>query len=317
MPKSPVVDSGTEIITCVIVGSGRVARSLAAAIYGLGSGSGFSLRGVFARNALEKTELRDLLWFSHLSGLDSLKVSAGELVFLAVSDDAIAQVSCQLSRYVSPGDSPAFFAHCSGAAGLDVMDDLRKKGAGVCAFHPLQTFREQPDPQVFSNITVSLLQDNSEAGKICFTHLQRLSKALGAKPLEVNLSEKKQLHLAAVFAANYFVTLMHLVQRAAPALVNKGVDPLRLLWPLVQKSVENTAAEGPFRALTGPVSRNDKQTITAHLGLLQEENDPGMAQIYQLLGQFASELAVEDGRYTDAEADELRKLLKSNSNNNA
>ena len=48
-----------------------------------------------------------------------------------------------------------------------------------------------------------------------------------------------------------------------------GVDR-ELLAPLVRATVENWVAQGPERALTGPVARGDQQTVQRQRGAIAE-----------------------------------------------
>jgi predicted short-subunit dehydrogenase-like oxidoreductase (DUF2520 family) len=67
-------------------------------------------------------------------------------------------------------------------------------------------------------------------------------------------------------------------------------DALQLLGPLVRTTVENLLAQGPERALTGPVVRGDVSTVRAHLALIGE-HEARYAAAYRALSAQAAALA--------------------------
>ncbi len=80
---------------------------------------------------------------------------------------------------------------------------------------------------------------------------------LGLAPIEIAPADRAVYHAAASMASNFLVTIEAAAERlAAEAGLERGH-----LVPLVRATVENWAALGPERALTGPVARGDEATI--------------------------------------------------------
>ena len=80
-------------------------------------------------------------------------------------------------------------------------------------------------------------------------------------------SDRLRYHAAAVIASNHLVALLGQVERVAAT-----VDvPLEAYLDLVRGTVDNVAALGPSRALTGPVARGDLDTVERHLAALPPE----------------------------------------------
>ncbi|HOC24526.1 MAG TPA: DUF2520 domain-containing protein, partial [bacterium] len=73
-------------------------------------------------------------------------------------------------------------------------------------------------------------------------------------------------------------------------------------------AIANVIASGPGAALTGPVSRGDTGTITAHLCALAAER-PGLLELYRTLSLRLVKLAEQEGRLTLLQSEQLRKLL--------
>ena len=115
------------MIKAIIIGSGNVAQHLIAAFQDSQNlGSEIELAQVFSR---QTANLSHLLDYDKITNDWNALVEA-DLYIIAVSDDAIADVSSQLpfkNRLV---------VHTSGSTTLDTLDDNNRKGV----FYPLQTF---------------------------------------------------------------------------------------------------------------------------------------------------------------------------------
>jgi predicted short-subunit dehydrogenase-like oxidoreductase (DUF2520 family) len=107
-------------------------------------------------------------------------------------------------------------------------------------------------------------------------------------------------------AANFPAVLAAAAEREMRCL---GVDPGAAhgaVARLMRTSLDNVAALGPERAMTGPVSRGDVGTIERNLAALDE--DPAVRDLYVAGTRIAIELARATG--TDPERlGEIEKLL--------
>src|SRR5699024_698808 len=79
------------------------------------------------------------------------KDQLGALVFITVSDDAIADVVDHLHS-LSSGFTDTLFVHCSGNESADIFEPLQKKGAEIASMHPLQTFNKSSKAEAFRDI---------------------------------------------------------------------------------------------------------------------------------------------------------------------
>ena len=88
-----------------------------------------------------------------------------------------------------------------------------------------------------------------------------IARRLGMEPFELADDDRPAYHAAASIASNFLVTIEAAAEQVA---AGAGLAPARaraLLAPLVRTTVENWAALGPERALTGPVARGDEATV--------------------------------------------------------
>ncbi|HLF51851.1 Rossmann-like and DUF2520 domain-containing protein [Flavobacterium sp.] len=248
------------MIKLSIIGSGNVAQHLIAAFQNTqNSGAEFELIQVFSR---QKESMAHLLDSDKITN-DFNDLAEADLYIIAVSDDAIAEVSSQLpfkNRLV---------AHTSGSVALDNLDDNNRKGV----FYPLQTFSKNKAVD-FRNIPICLESENATD----FQLLEKVAKTISDSVFAINTEQRKALHIAAVFVNNF---VNHLYQIGNDICTENQV-PFDILKPLIQETADKVMTLSPIEAQTGPAKRNDNETINAHLSFLSDENQKN---IYKILTQ--------------------------------
>ena len=90
------------------------------------------------------------------------------------------------------------------------------------------------------------------------------------RPFEIEDSGRAAYHAAASIASNFLVTLEDAAERVAAGAGLDPADARELLAPLVRSTVENWAARGPERALTGPIARGDEATVARQRAAIAE-----------------------------------------------
>ncbi len=283
-----------------LIGTGALGSTLLRAF----SRSNIPVRGCYNRSSSRARALRDELFPGGIAaefpeGADEL----GELVLLTVPDQEIGKMAGRLSGLAETWKNH-HVVHCSGTLTSGVLSPLQERGAGCASFHPLQTFTSSSDSEDFHDIyfgcegneeTVSLLTD--------------LADRLGASVLRVAPEEKPYIHLAAVFASNYVMALMHTAGKAG-AEGGASPKPLRkALMPLMRQTADNIARNGLENALSGPIARGDADTVKHHLELLADT--PEMRELYLRLGREMLDLVKKNKNIPgDETMGQLEKLLE-------
>jgi predicted short-subunit dehydrogenase-like oxidoreductase (DUF2520 family) len=113
-----------------------------------------------------------------------------------------------------------------------------------------------------------------------------LAEALGMRPVAVAAEDRVAYHAAASIASNFLITL----EAAAERLARTAGIERALLVPLVRATVENWAALGAERALTGPVARGDEATVEAQRGAVAERT-PELLDLFDALAAATRDLA--------------------------
>lgn len=164
---------------------------------------------------------------------------APDAVLLCVPDAEIQAAASLITRGPLVG-------HCSGATTLAPLAPHE-----AFSLHPLMTVTHDGAP--FAGAGAAIAGSTDRATALAAS----LAEALGMHPVVVADADRAAYHAAASIASNLLVTLEAAAERiAATAGINRA-----LLLPLVRATVDNWAAQGPERALTGPVARGDEATV--------------------------------------------------------
>jgi predicted short-subunit dehydrogenase-like oxidoreductase (DUF2520 family) len=243
------------MIKVSIIGSGNVAQHLIQA---------FQLN---SQIELVQVVARDIKSVAHLDSnritSDYTQLQEADLYIIAVSDDAIAEVSSALpfkNRLV---------AHTSGTVALDSLNSNNRRAV----FYPLQTFSKDK-PIDFKSVPICLEAENETDVQI----LKQLAHSISNAVYEINSEQRKALHVAAVFVNNF----VNYLYQMGNEICDANAIPFEILKPLIQETANKIATLSPKNAQTGPAKRNDLKTIAAHEEFLKDENQ---AAIYKLLTQ--------------------------------
>jgi len=291
MTGTPVHDSlPCPAATVGVVGAGRVGAVLAAKF----RASGHHVVGVSGRSAASQLRTQTLL-----EGVETLApadvVARADIVLLAVPDDALADVACELAAHIRPGH---VVLHTSGRHGLAVLAPMVEAGARAIAFHPAMTFTgTEVDLDRSCAFGLTALPADRQLA-------EALVSELGGTPEWIEEADRTSYHAALSHGANHLNTL---VAQAMEVLRAAGVeDPSAVLRPLLTAALDNTLAYGDA-ALTGPVARGDVSTVRAHAETLADE--PEVLDTYLALARATAARAAESGRIDAATAAALRQVL--------
>lgn len=190
-----------------------------------------------------------------------------DLLVIATPDGAVAEVAARVAPVPD-----TVVAHLAGSLGVDVLGTHPRRAA----LHPLVAL---PGAEVGAERLRGAWF--AVAGDPL---AEAVVEDLGGRSFTVADADRAAYHAAACIASNHLVALLGQVERvAATASV-----PLEPYLDLVRATVENVAALGPARALTGPAARGDHATIERHLAAL----DPAERPAYETMVAEARRLAV-------------------------
>jgi predicted short-subunit dehydrogenase-like oxidoreductase (DUF2520 family) len=194
-----------------------------------------------------------------------------DVVLLCVPDGQIAAAADAIAP--RPG---LLVGHCSGATPLDVLAPHEALG-----LHPLMTVTLEG--AAFRGAGCAIGGSTERA----LATARALAATLGMQAFEIADADRAAYHAAGAIAANFLVT----IEAAAERLAATAGVPREALVPLARAAVENWAALGAERALTGPIARGDEAVVARHRAAIAVRA-PELSELYDLLARATREIAV-------------------------
>lgn len=268
------------------IGAGRLVQALAPAFHQ----AGFEVAAIAARSPVPAESILQTIGGCQISAGMQQAADMADLVFIAVSDAAIADVAGQITW--RPGQA---VVHCSGATEVSALVAAAAQGAVIGGFHPLQLFA---DPAVALRCMAGSSVAIEAQGALQAT-LQQLAQAVGYRVIELPAGARGRYHCATNYGASFLLSLL----REACDLWNSfGVSDaqaLAALLPLARGTLETAQAKGLAGAIAGPISRGDADVVALHMRELMALNADNI-HLYREVSLRLLRLAKEQGRL-DAE----------------
>ena len=254
-----------------IIGAGRLGNALAHALLA----ADYPLDMIASRQLSDAQRLTSLLPDVSSTTVDNL-VQKCDFVFLAVPDEYISKLASSL-----PWRSPQAVIHLSGSLDLDTLSAAKKNGSWIGCLHPIQTFLKRDTPSEsenrFTNIVCGI-----EADPPLDDWLVRVVESLGAYSIRLENVNRDLYHSATVFASNYIVALLSAATRIWSLSGLSEKEGKIALQSIMNSSINNLLDNTFSDAMTGPIVREDWQTIKKHLSALDSE--PELKKLYACLG---------------------------------
>lgn len=212
-------------------------------------------RGRVARHLALYFELESLphrKWHRNLAESPEDALADTEIILLAISDDAL---DTWVKRH--PALHGRTFVHCSGSRVV----------SGIHGVHPLMTF----GPHRYDRATYQAIPFVSDRGGASFPDL---FPSLPNPNWAIEPHQKPLYHALCVMAGNFPALLWN---KVFESLETELGLPREVMTPYLQQTLANTLSNGR-KALTGPLVREDRDTIERNLSALN--GDP-YADVYR------------------------------------
>lgn len=179
--------------------------------------------------------------------------------------------------------------HTSGAADIGKLGVLSDENVMLGSLHPAFPFANT-DVAVPSleNVTFAIESSHEKLQ----TWLEDIVESVGGQTILIPAGKKAQYHAALVFMSNYTVTLYAIAQELLKSLDAEPIASKNALMTLLSATVKNIAEQDIPAALTGPLTRVDTGTITAHLDALDDEN---LKSLYKDLARLSYPMLQQRG----------------------
>ncbi len=285
--------------TIAIIGAGRLGTSLGIAL----KKNGYQIK------ALSCLSLSSAQESSRLIGegqpyTDNLKAAGtSRIIIITVPDDKIKTSAEELAAGIPDWEEKLVW-HCSGLLPSRILDPLKAKGALTVSVHPVQSFaKKNAALDVFKGVYFSM-EGNPEAQQAS----KVIIKKLGGHSLVIKEEDKALYHTACSIASNFLLVLL---ESASSLLQKSGNTPeqaLKILFPLVQGTLQNVKNFNARSALTGPFARGDIKTISSQLEALRKH--PQHYELFLKLASQALEMAMQENKISSQNAKIFKALLE-------
>ena len=244
----------------VLLGTGNLATRLGIALHAKDA----EIIQVYGRTKSGASQLASLLGVPYTLSKTEINATA-DLYILAVSDEAIPDVVA---------DTPIrdqLVVHTSGSVSMDILASV-VKNYGV--FYPLQTLSRQKAVD-FSSVPICIEANSPEN----LAKLKALADTVSHHVVHVDSTQRRQLHLAAVFVCNF---VNHFYSIGEKLLQEQQLD-YSLLKPLILETAYKAIQYSPPTVQTGPAVRGNATIMNQHLKMLAQH--PEWQKIYELISK--------------------------------
>ncbi len=238
----------------ILVGSGNVATHLGISLLR----QGYKIKQVWSNQLKNAEILAKKLNSTATNKIDSLKTA--DLYIICVKDDILENIIQQLNNIN--------IVHTSGSAELEIFKN-RFQNYGV--LYPLQTFKKEISLDL-SNTPICIEASNPIFNK----KLVDIATKLSNDVIVMDSEQRKQLHIAAVFACNFTNHMFGIANN----ILNKSNLDFKLLLPIIKQSIKKLDQHQPRDIQTGPAKRKDKKIIQKHINNIK---DCKTKEIYKLI----------------------------------
>lgn len=245
-----------------LIGAGNVATWIAQRLQ---NSTQFNIGQIYSRNIVNAQKIASLSNAQAISNVKDLSPNSDFYIF-ALSDNAYKEFLPSLPFKLKN----AFFT-----SGTISCQYLKEYAEDYGVIYPLQTLSKSLD---LRDVVVPLCIESAFVNK-SRQKLWELCRELSDNCSEVSESQRKQLHIAAVFACNFSNAMFSI---AYNLMKDKNLD-FNILQPLIQNTIDKLKIMSPRDAQTGPAVRHDNNVINAHLDAL--ENDD-YKRIYRVMTDY-------------------------------
>ncbi|MCB2296859.1 Rossmann-like and DUF2520 domain-containing protein [Clostridium tagluense] len=279
------------------IGCGKVGFSL---------GKYFSLKGItlsgyyskFYKDAKEASKFTNSKAYENINDL----ARDSSIIFITTPDDSIHEV---LQRLSNLDLTNKIICHTSGSLTSSIFLDINNSDAFAYSIHPIFPFSDKYNSyKTLQNACFSI-----EGPEAHIPVLKDFIQYLGNKSFTINKEDKALYHLASVTVSNLVLSL---INTGCSYLSQCGLsenDALQALLPLIQNNIDNIKTKGFISSLTGPIERNDLNTVKQHIGAVPTVD----VKTYKNLSLKL--LSLSQKKHSNKDYSKLKEFLKMQEDN--
>lgn len=274
------------------IGAGRVGVSLGKYL----KEKGMNISGYYSQSpesAEYAAEFTNSTCFKSLNEV----IASSDMLFFTVPDNSIGKVWEEAKLYVSN----KIICHCSGLHSSKIFSDSGIKNNCAYSIHPLFAVSSKENSwKEFPDILFTLEGDEKYLNQI-----EEMFNDMGNRTRIISDNNKIKYHAAAALSSNYMTALFFMAEKLFLECGFDEKEATEELYALAKGNLENILNMGCVNALTGPLERNDIETVRKHINSL----DPEMRKVYQANAEYLIKVAAK--RHPDRDYTSMREICEN------
>lgn len=289
-----------------IIGAGKVGCSMGKYM----KEQGLSVAGYFSRHRQSSEEAGTFTKTKVFEYLEDM-IQECDILCIATPDDVIGNVWEKLRQIADLDVSPLPFhhkiiCHFSGSLSSEVFSGIEETGATGCSIHPMYAFSDKFTSYDKLNTVLFTVEGHEKALAV----IEKMFTRMGNRVLKIKPDKKGLYHCSASLVSNFVVGL---VWMGLNMLRRCGISEemgWELFAPLIRSNIDTMLRDGCEAALTGPIERDDCQTVKNHLQILSREygEESTEKMLYQLLGSQV--LSVAEDKNPQRNYNEMKSFFE-------
>lgn len=226
------------------IGAGKVGYSLSKYL----NSTYNNVLGIYSKNHQDAIDCAKFSVSEYYKELELL-VQDCDTLFLTINDDAIKSVVEELKKL---NIRNKILIHTSGCHSSNIFDTLKENNKCI-SLHPIYAFNSK---------------FNSYEGikDIYFTYegsyVEEIINFFPNRIIKINSKDKIKYHAACVMISNFICGIVYEAEKIFKDIGFKDINPF---MPLLENNIKNISNYGVLDSLTGPIIRNDSETVLKHI----------------------------------------------------
>ena len=226
-------------------------------------------------------------------------VHDSDAIFITVPDGTITDIYKELIKFDIRGKQ---ICHCSGSISAgEAFPDAAETGALVFSIHPL--FPISDKFTTYRELTGAFFC--LEGDEKCVDVWKEQLESMGAKTQVINPKDKVSYHAGCAIASNLVCALLHESIGLLKGCGFSETGARKALAPLIRSNIGHILTDGPVKALTGPVERNDIGTVRKHIDCFRTNEEK---ELYCMVSSDLIQIARE--KHPDTDFSEMENVLR-------
>lgn len=222
-------------------------------------------------------------------------MSSSDMIIFTVPDDRIAEVW----EEAKPFANGKIIAHCSGIHSSNIFSDIERTGSIAYSIHPLCAVSDKETSwKRLGDALFTIEGDEKNISKIKDMFIQ-----MGNRIRIISAEDKSKYHAAASLASNHMTAVFFMAQKLFLECGFSEEEAREELYQLAKGNIENIYKQGCINSLTGPIERNDIDTVKMHLCSLGADQQGAYKENGKQLAAIAKE------KNPSRNYDEMNKLF--------